>query len=371
VARIVLGGYMVRYPLGGMLAGYVQWLVGFQRLGHEIYAVEKAGGRGSCYDPRRDLMTDDCSSGFALVTALLERFGLEGRLCFVDADGLYHGLTQPEVERVFDAADLFVDLGTHGAWLDDAKRTGVRIYVDGEPGARQLQMQQQLDARELLPSYDHWYTVGQSIGTPASSAPTAGRTWRHVFHPVVVDLFAPAEANGASAYTTVMNWRSHEPLEYGGTSYLQKDAEFEHFIDLPARTHVPLEIAVAGAGVPARRLGAAGWHVRDAHQVTASYDTFVEYVAASRGEFSVSKHVYVATRSGWFGDRSAVYLASGRPVVLQDTGLFAVSSVDEAAAALETIERDRKRHAKAARELAREHLDAEVVLTRLLAEIGL
>jgi hypothetical protein len=381
VARIVVSVYMVRYPLGGMLSNFLQWLVGFDRLGHEVFAVEKAGWAGSCYDPRLDVMTDDCSYGFAAVGALLARFGLRDRLCYVDAGGRYHGLSRREVERAFAGADVFVDLGPHGAWGEEATGACVRVYVDGEPGAAQMAMEQSRRRNAALPEYDRYYSVGANVGTDASSAPTAGKTWAHVFHPVVADLFEPRVTNSAAAYSTVMNWQSHESLVYDGATYGQKDVEFEKFLDLPARTPLPLEVAVSGSDVPRSRLAEAGWRVRDAHAVTATYDTFVDYVTGSRGEFGVCKQVYVETRSGWFGDRSAVYLASGRPVVLEETGfsshlpcgegLFAVETVDDAAAAISEIERDYALHARRARELAREHLDAEHVLGRLLAEVGL
>jgi hypothetical protein len=177
-----------------------------------------------------------------------------------------------------------------------------------------------------------------------------------------------------------MNWQAHEALSFNGTSYGQKDVEFRKFIGLPRRTPALLEVAVAGR-VPRDELLGYGWRIRSAHEVTASFDSYHDYIRASKGEFSVAKNVYVATHSGWFSDRSAAYLASGRPVVLQETGfsehlpcgrgLFSVRSVDEAAAALEAINGNYDQHARWAREVAREHLDARVVLARLLRELGL
>ena len=162
------------------------------------------------------------------------------------------------------------------------------------------------------------------------------------------DTYLPATAPPAEApFTTVMNWQSHAPLEFEGEVYGQKDVEFEKFMDLPTRTGATLEISVAGARAPRERLARSGWRVRDAHEVTASYDSYVQYIHASRCEFSVCKNVFVATNSGWTSDRSAAYLSSGRPVVVQDTGfsahipcgegLFAIRTVEEAASAIEAI----------------------------------
>jgi len=197
---------------------------------------------------------------------------------------------------------------------------------------------------------------------------------------VVPELFATTPAPADGRFTTVMNWRVHETISFQGRQFGQKDVEFERFADLPARTAVPLEIAVAGKEVPMDELRAKGWRLRNAHGVTMSVDTYYAYIQASRGEFSVAKNVFVATRSGWFSERSAAYLASGRPVIVQDTGLadhlpcgeglFAVESVDEAAAALEAVTADYPRHARAARAIAEEHLAASKVLGAFVEELG-
>ena len=110
-------------------------------------------------------------------------------------------------------------------------------------------------------------------------------------------------------------------------------------------------------------------------------DAYRSYLAGSRGEFTVAKDQNVRLRSGWFSDRSATYLAAGRPVVTQDTafgnvlpageGLFAFSTVDEAAAAVERINADYSRHRRAAQSVARDYFSHEVVLGRLLQEVGL
>lgn len=379
MARIVFGSYMVRYPLGGMLSCALQWLLGFQQLGHEVYFVEKSGYANACFDPSTSTMSDDCSYGVSVVSALLARFGLEHRWCFVDAAGRYHGLSRAWVEAVLGSADVFVDYGTHGSWLEEAATAGMRVLLDGEPGYTQIKMERSLAAGDELTQYDHYYTVGQNVGTDRSTAPTAERPWRHVFSPVAADRFPREGVEPGAPFTTVMNWQSHDPIEFEGRTYGQKDIEFARFVDLPRCTATPLEIAVAGR-VPTRELLTAGWRVRNAHEVTVSYDSFGDYIRASAGEFGVCKNVFVATNSGWFSDRSAAYLASGRPVVLQDTGfrehlpcgrgLFAVRTADEAAAALDEIGRDYTLHSRAARDIAEAHLDAPRVTRNLLAEIG-
>jgi hypothetical protein len=377
MARFVFGSYLVRYPLGGMMSHVLQYLVGLRRLGHEVTFVERADYPDACFDPSTGTVSDDCRYGVAAAAALLGRYGMGGDWCFVDAAGTYHGLDRAEVGRRFAAADAFIDMGTHGAWLPEAQSSGRRVLIDGEPGYNQIRMSQGL--LDPTVAYDVYVTNGLDVGTPASAAPTAGRHWHHVFHPVVADLFTATPAPSGASFTTVMNWQSHEPIEHRDRRYGQKDVEFERFMPLPSRVADSMEIAVAGPKVPRDRLAAAGWTIRDAHEVTSTYDAFVDHVVGSAGEFSVCKEVFVALRTGWFSDRSAVFLACGRPVVVQDTGwsahlptgrgLFAIRDVDEAAEAVAQVRADWDLHARAAREIALEHLDAVVVLRRLLDSI--
>jgi hypothetical protein len=380
MARIAVGSWMVRYPLGGNLSWTLQWLVGLQRLGHDVYLVEKSGYSNSCFDPSLNIMSDDCSFGSRAVDGLLRRFDLHHRWCYVDAAGTYHGLTRTKAEEICRTTNVFLDIGSHGTWLDEMVRVPVRVLIDGEPGTTQMKMELQRRAGLTLHEYNYYYTNGANVGTPHSTAPTAGRTWRSVFNPVVVDLFRPSNPSARrAAFTTVMNWQAHEPLHFDGRVFGQKDVEFAKFLDLPQRTSCPLEVAASGR-VPTQQLTQAGWHLRNGQEVSATYDGYLAYISESAGEFSVCKHVYVATRTGWFSDRSAAYLASGRPVVLQDTGfsahlpcgkgLFAVNTVDEAAAAIDDVKSDYRRHCNWAREIAREHLDAGVVLAKLLEDVG-
>lgn len=379
MARIIAGSYMVRYPLGGMMSWTLQWLVGLHKLGHEVVFVEKSHYSHSCYNPLTRESGDDCSYGLKTVTGLFERHGLDDGWCYVDFGGNYHGMSRDRILEWFRTADMFLDLGTHGAWLEEASAAALRVLVDGEPGYTQIRMEQGLFGERS--QYDRYFSNGANIGTPHSTAPTAGRDWKPAFNPVVASLFEfhapPAEAR----YSTVMNWRSHAPIEYQGTHYGQKDVEFAKFLELPRQVKAGMEVAVSGSKIPLEEIETAGWHVRDAQEVTVSYDAYIDYIHACRGEFSVCKNIFVALQTGWFSDRSAAYLASGRPVVLQDTGfsrhlptgegLFAVNDIAEAAAAIAEIESDYERHSRKAREIACECLDSAVVLKKFLDETGI
>jgi len=272
-----------------------------------------------------------------------------------------------------------IDLGSH-ITLPEAEGVGVRAFIDGEPGFTQIQMVEQEEAAKEIPEYDYYYTTGQSVGTDLSTSPTARREWRHVLTPIDTALYAPSPVPPGGPFTTVMNWQSHSPIEYEGVTYGQKDIEFEKYIALPSLVDVPLEVAVSGKNIPRQRLEDHGWQQRDAFDVAATYDTYHDYVLASAGEFSVAKNVFVALRTGVLADRSGLYLARGRPVVMQDTGfsnhlptgegLFAPTTVDEAAAAIDAICSDPDRHSRVARSIASDLLDSRLVLSRFLEEIG-
>jgi hypothetical protein len=349
-------------------------------LGHDVYLVEKSSG-WDCFDPGPNLMGHDASHGLRVVDDLLARNGLAGRYCFVDAAGAHFGADEGGVRELFRTADLYVDAGCHGTWAEQAAHSGRRVLVDLEPAYNQMRIARELIEGRPQPEYDAYYTNGMNIPRRHSIVPDCGVSWRTVFNPVSTTHAAVSPPAPGAPFTTVMNWQAHGLMVHRGEEYGQKDREFPKFLNLPRRVSAPLEIAVSGKNVPFQDLAAAGWRVRSAHEATATFDQYHDYIRLSAGEFSVAKNVFVKTRGGWFSDRSAAYLASGRPVVLQETGfsehlpcgegLFAVEDEDQAAAAIDRILTDPARHARRAREIAVEYLDTRVVLRKFLHENGL
>jgi hypothetical protein len=174
-----------------------------------------------------------------------------------------------------------------------------------------------------------------------------------------------------------MNWQAAGTVNVAGRAYGQKSAEFEKFMDLPARVARQCVLAVGGPA-PRDRLAHHGWTLVDPLAVTRTLGAYREFIRESLVDFGVAKHAYVASRSGWFSDRATCYLASGRPVLHQDTGftdwlpggegVFAFDNMDDVLRALSAIDRDYDRHARAARAIAEEHFEARHVLDRLLTE---
>jgi hypothetical protein len=383
MATIVIGSYMVRYPLGGNLSWALQYLVGFKELGHEVYVVEKYAYPDSCYDPVKGVLSDDCSYGVKVVSDLLARYGLENNWCFVENGEIYHGLSKQQVTDVFKRADVYMESGAHGAWNEESMWAGTRVYIDVDPAFTQIRQFNDLRIGLSLPKFDHYYTNGINIGKAGNTIPTNGIKWRYILNPVNSHLFSRAAPPQNAPYSTIMNWKSYsEAVELNGIKYGHKDIEFEKFKYLPQFVDVPLEMAVTSLLPPdEKKIREYGWLIKNAQQATFSFDSFRDYLLSCRGEFSVCKHMYTATNSGWFSDKSAAYMACGRPVVVQETGfsaylpvgigLFAVNNIDEAKNAIETIEGNYEWHSEKAFDIAHEYLAADKVLSKLLAELGI
>ena len=379
MARIVLNGTIVRYPLGGMNLWYMSYLAGFKKLGHEIYFVEKSTWENSCYDVSKRIMTSDCSYGLSVIKAIMKRFGLEDHWCFVDEKENYHGLSKKELGEIFSSADLFIDM-EWDEWEQESYRIPKRFFFDGEPGWCQMKLMNLIQSGASIPKYDFYFTAGKNVGSEESAIPLAGVTWHHSYTPILPDDTIEIKNTEDAAFTTVMNWHSNHVLAYNKKTYGQKDMEFEKFIDLPGRTSQRLEVAVSGANVPKQRLIDKGWWVSNADDIAQSIRSYLTFITRSKGEFSVAKNVFVETQAGVIADRSAYYLYYGKPVVLQDTGfskhlpcgagLFAVKNSEEAAAAIERINQDYKKHSKAAQEIAREYFMADKVVQKILDVAG-
>lgn len=384
MATIVIGVYMVRYPLGGNLSWALQYITGFKQLGHEVYVVEKYVHEDACYDPVQRCMTNDATRGIKIVGSLLKKYDLENNWCFVEYGEIYHGLGEEKMKEVFKRADVFIENGSHGVWYEEADASdAIKVFLDVDPAFTQIKMYHKMKAGTSFRIYDYYFTNGMNVGKEDNIIPECGINWNHFFNPVNVSLFDITPSEKGSAYSTIMNWVSYnETVTYQDVTYGHKSIEFEKFIELPPRVNVPIEIAVTSMLPPKKKeLSRYGWNLLDAQEVTRTVDSFWRYLQQCRGEFSVVKNMYHATHSGWFSDKSAAFLAGGRPVILQSTGfddylptgegLFSVDTIEEAAESIMKIERDYPAHSKRAREIAVEFLDTKVVLTKLLNTIGI
>lgn len=374
MARIVVSGYMVRHPVAGNMLAYFHYVLGLERLGHEVAYVEESGWPYSCYDPLTRHWHDFPVTGLGVIRALFAEHKVLAPVIYVNSDsGDVDGCDWTEVKRIIGAADLLLNIGGV-SWLPEFQSCPRRALIDQDP----LFTQVEGFSSKVLHQYHRHFTYGANLGTPACTVPTAGIDWIPTAPPVVLDLWPWAHPPDNAPFTTIGNWSAYGGVTYKGEEHGQKDREFLRLLDLPRRSSQRLELALAGASDEVmERFRASGWSVRDAGvEVSVDVPTYRAYISASRGELSAVKHAYVKTRSGWFSDRSVCYLAVGLPVILQDTGfgdwlptghgLFAFSSVEEAAERLEQVDRDYAAHRQAARTMAERVFSHRVVLPRLL-----
>jgi hypothetical protein len=292
-----------------------------------------------------------------------------------------------DLPRLYREAEAVINLTASHTLEGDQLCCQRRVYLETDPGTPQVRLSAG-DARmwQLVQAHTHHFTFGENLYSPDCLLPRPDLQYMPTRQPVVLDLWQTPIAPQRNTFTTIAKWRRSKGEVVvclnGETYRWSKDLEFARFVDLPQRTSQRLELALAS--VPpddVSRLEQHGWHVADASVVSASLDGYRQYVHASRGEFTVAKDLNIRTRSGWFSDRSACYLAAGKPVINQDTGfdnilptgegLFSFRTMDDILAAFDAINTDYERHSRAALDIAREYFDASRVLGDLLERIGL
>lgn len=366
--RIAIGGSVAAKPgNAGHAWQFLQYLLGFRRLGWDVLLV--------------DALPAPDAAGVRWVADVMERSGLRDAWTVALGDGTHAGLSRrATLDRVISADLLLNVMGflTDAELLAAARR---RVFLDTDPGF--AQMWRELGQADVLHGHDVHVTIGERIGRPDCALPTCGLTWVTTPQPVVLDAWPQADQAPTRPFTSIGSWRgAYDPVEYDGTRYGLRAHEFRRYAGLPAMTGQRLELALAihpADAADLQLLRSSGWELVAPAHVASSIDGYRRYIAGSQAELMVAKGMYVQTASGWFSERSICYLASGRPVLAQDTGLsdlyelgaglLAFTTPDEAAAGVESIVGDYPRHTRAARALAEAHFDSDKVLTRLLERL--
>jgi hypothetical protein len=381
--RIIITGLVGQYPFGGVIWDYLQYLLGFRSLGHQVLYLEDSGAWP--YDPVAGTITDDCSFALQSLHKIFTDFDLAESWVYRNgADGKFHGAGEKVAREWLRHGDLLVNVSSAG-WLRDYDlRVGHRMFIDGDPMFCQIGL---LDGSNplyagRLRDHDSHFTFGLSVGQPDCPIPVDGITWRPTVQPIAIDQWPITPVSSDAPWTTVMNWASYKPKVWEGRTYGQKNLEFNRFRDLPSKTNIPLRLAM-GLGVdgqrPAQELRQIGWDLVEPQEVVPDHSAYRSFLTNSRGEWSVAKHGYVEGRTGWFSCRTACYLAAGRPAVVQETGwsrhlpsdrgVLPFTNLDEAAEGLAKVTRNYSEHSKAAREIALEFFDAKKVCQELLRQV--
>jgi hypothetical protein len=403
---IVVTGLIAQHPfLGGISWHYLQYLLGLKRLGYDVYYFEDSGQWPYNFDGGAngdDWTSYDCNENVAYLNSLMRRFGLENRWAYrFPIDDQWYGLSDSERTEILKRADLVLNVSGSLEFPANYRQVGRLVYIDTDPVFTQVKLARgDEDFGRRVAAHDVHFSYGERL---SNSVPRTGHNWRPTRQPIVLSEWNPSNST-RDTFTTVMSWTSYKPLTYADKVYGQKDVEFYRFLELPMKVRpTTLEIALTDIEhvnwrtelknmPPAvvdlmqqqkewssrELLVHTGWNVVDAKIRCGDLDSYRNYIQCSKAECSVAKNGYVQGQPGWFSERSACYLASSRPVVVQDTGFSAVlpvgegilafRTIEQATYAIEEVEANYAREAKAARAIAEEYFDSEKVLTRLVEE---
>lgn len=386
--RLIVMGFMGTCPIAGVLWQHLHYIVGLQRLGHEVFYIEDSAR--NFYNPATFDVGLDTSHCAAVLKELARAFGFEGRwaVCARQAPGMpCMGLTRSQIRELYRSADAILNVCGAQELHDDLTGLDSLIYIESDPGVEQIKVDSG-DERTItyLRAHRVLFTFGENIGRPGFPVPLHGLNWLPTRQPVVLDFWhTESPPPGHAVFTTIANWSTagKKDITWRGSNYLWNKAPlFLQFAAAPKHVGEPLELAT-DIKDPATRhlLQNNGWRLADPHTLSANWQAYRAYIQASKGEFTVAKDQYVRLHTGWFSDRSACYLAAGRPVITQQTGftsfyggqegLFAFSTPEDIAEAASAIRADYSRHSRAARAIAEEFFAAEKVLASLLNRAGL
>jgi hypothetical protein len=393
---------MASNPYAGMAWMHMQITAGLARLGHEVVYMETTSNWP--YDPIQETKVPAADYAVAYLDRVAASFGLRDRWAYRRSysDRQWVGPEADRAEDLLEHADAVFNVAGSTRLAEDGLSAGNLVYFGTDPVYHEVMYHNgDEEARAIVDEHDACVTYGENIGTPASPIPPLPNLVAATRQPVLLDRWCHQEV-GRPVYTTVANWKQDgREVELGGERYLwSKDVEFMRIIDVPCRVPVAVELATNlappesmhyGEGEPVKARGVVDdarelltrnrWQLVDAASFTLDPWPYRDYVIRSRAELSVARDLNVRLRSGWFSERSACYLAAGRPVVCQDTGIGTVlptgeglltfSDAEEAVDAIETVEGDYERHSRTAREIAEHYFAAELVLARLLEDLGL
>lgn len=388
--RIIIGGFIGLYPTGGVTWDYIQYVLGLHLLGHDVYYVEDTMQYSHYQLPGQSW--DDASAAVAYLQSVMNRFGLSERWAYRDiASGECFGLTNAKLAEVIATADIFINVSAATYLRGEYQQIPVRVLIDSDPMFTQVQDwrddaqdESYAHIRQRYSWYSHLFSFGENLGRDDCRVPLYDLNWKVTRQPICLDYwkYSDVVATSQPSFTSVMNWSTRKKMIYRQEEWGQKDVEFKKYMDVPHNLKgADFNIVMAVSKdfkheVNKASLNELGWNILCPENAIATTGAYQQFIQQSTGEFSVAKEAYVKSRSGWFSCRSACYLASGRPVVTQDTGwskfipsgkgLFAFNDPHTAVDALKTVAADTKKHGQAARRIAEEYFDSNMVLSELL-----
>jgi hypothetical protein len=386
--RIVILGFMGSCPIAGVIWQHLHYIVGLQRLGHDVYYVEDSARYA--YDPVSHEATEDCTCILETLRDLAKAFDFQDRWVYCSRflpSPQSFGLALPRLRELYREADAILNLCGAHELHDDLLESERLIYLESDPGVEQINIDQKKEGVLSYLGHHHvLFTFGENIGSNSFPVPLHGLRWLPTRQPVVTDFWKTDGPPATEAvFTTIANWstRGQNDITWNGETFLwSKSENFLRFIDAPKVSAEAFEIATdIGDATTIEHFRSKGWRLKSPKALSRDRELYRYYIKESRGEFTVAKDQYVKLNTGWFSDRSACYLAAGRPVITQETGftslyggekgLLAFSDLDGIRGAAEAIRANYAAHSRAASEIAREFFEAEKVLASMLDRAGI
>lgn len=375
--RIIVLGYIVRGPLGGLAWHHMQYVIGLHKLGHMIVFYEESDDFDSCYNPLTNTMSGNPEYGLQFLSSLFASFDLEYNWSFFNKNkNEWHGMGESLIKDFVQKTDLLINISGVNDLSDWLMQIPVRIFIDTDPVFVQIRNIQKPELRSRTAKHNAFFTFGENINSPDCSIPNDEFLWKPTRQPIVIDIWKKTNQNHNDTWTTVMQWQSYHKEIHAGIEYGMKSESFDPYWALPNETKENLELAIGGAQVPLETLKSNGWKTISSVKVTETPWSYKKYLSASKGEWSVAKHGYVISKSGWFSERSAAYLACGKPVITQNTGfnknietglgLLDFNTKEETMECMQRVNKEYRLHSTKAIEIAKEFFDHNTVLTKLL-----
>jgi hypothetical protein len=386
--RVVVMGFMGSIPIAGVIWQHIHYIIGLKRLGHDVYYIEDSARL--TYNPETFDTGEDFSYAARVLDQLSREFDFKNRWAFCArfAKGIpTAGLSLKEVRQLYKDADAILNVCGAQEFNDDLLQSDRILYVESDPGVEQIKIDQRVRSTiDYLRRHRALFTFGENVGTKKFPVPTHGFKWLPTRQPVATDLWKTDRSPPrAAVFTSVANWSTSglKDITWRGEKYLwSKSREFLRFVAAPKKAGETFELATDIKDPPThKKFIDNNWRLTSPLQLSVDYWLYRDYVQRSKGEFTVAKDQYVRLNTGWFSDRSACYLAAGRPVIIQETGfsklyggeagLLAFRTLGEIVEAVKAVNADYKKHSRAARDIAQEIFEAKKVVGSLLERAGI
>lgn len=389
--KIIVMGFMASCPIAGVVWQHLHYLIGAHRLGHEVYYIEDSARIP--YNPATFEVSEDYSYAAKTLSTLFEKYGLGADRWAYCArylpDHPTAGMSFERIKELYRTADAIFNVCGSQEFNDELLASERLLYIESDPAVEQIKLAQgNENTRAYLTRHHALFSFGENLNQPGCRVPHTDFKWFPTRQPVVTDLwqisgqfsFDPVKG----VYTTIANWATggKKDIQWNGQTYLwSKNPEFHKFYTAPAICAEPFELATDMKDpVEKEKFLAQGWRFTLPHKMSEDIGIYQDYIWGSKGEFTVAKDQYTRLNTGWFSDRSACYLAAGKPVITQETGfsqfipvgegLFSFKTLDDIQEATAQITLDYPRHCARATEIAREYFEAEKVIARILENAG-